>query len=295
MRRLTILAAIATLSCSLPATAEELAGSEKAFTYKATPQGKLSIHVHFPEDWNASDERPAIVFFFGGGWRSGTVEQFRPQAEYLASRGMVAARADYRVKSRHNVTPDKCVEDCKSAVRWLRAKADALGIDPDRIVASGGSAGGHTAATTAIIDGFEAEGDNKHISSQPNLLVLYNPALDTAKLGDRFDFGEVAKQVSPNHHLDSAVPPAIIYFGTNDRMTSMGEDYVKKAKEHGVEAELYLAEGAGHGFFNRSPWLERTTYLTDKFLARHGYLDGEPTIEPPKKAEMKLADSSTKE
>src|SRR5262245_1847736 len=127
------------------------AGSVEKYVFKKTADAELAIHLHFPADWKASDQRPAIVFFFGGGWTSGSVEQFRPQAEYLAGRGMVAARADYRVKSRQNVTPDKCVEDCKSAVRWLRQHAAALGIDPNRIAAGGGSAGGHTAAATAIV------------------------------------------------------------------------------------------------------------------------------------------------
>ena len=67
------------------------------YIYKQTPQGELAMDVHFPKDWSANDTRPAIVFFFGGAWRTGTVEQFLPQAEYLASRGMVTARADYRV------------------------------------------------------------------------------------------------------------------------------------------------------------------------------------------------------
>jgi acetyl esterase/lipase len=120
----------------------------KTFTFKKTTKAdkitpvSLEMHVHFPTDWKKDDKRSAIVFFFGGGWTSGTVQQFEPQAAYLASRGMVAARAEYRVKSRHEVTPDACVEDAKSAVRWLRQNAALLGIDPDRIVASGGSAGG---------------------------------------------------------------------------------------------------------------------------------------------------------
>ena len=149
----------------------------KSFIYKRTKQADLEIVVHYPPGWKENDKRPAIVFFFGGGWTNGTVKQFEPQATYLASRGMVAARADYRVKSRHGVTPEECVEDAKSAVRWLRQNAAKLGIDPDRIVAAGGSAGGHIAACTALDPGLEAEGEDPKISSKPNALVLFNPVL----------------------------------------------------------------------------------------------------------------------
>ena len=86
----------------------------KTFTYTKTKQADLEIVVHYPPGWKETDKRPGIVFFFGGGWENGTIKAFEPQAQYLASRGMVAARADYRVKSRHDVTPDACVEDAKS-------------------------------------------------------------------------------------------------------------------------------------------------------------------------------------
>jgi carboxylesterase type B len=109
----------------------------KSFTYKKTKQADLEIVVHYPPGWKETDKRPGIVFFFGGGWMGGTIRQFEPQATHLACRGMVSALADYRVKSRHGVTPKECVEDAKSAVRWLRQNAAKLGIDPDRIVAAG--------------------------------------------------------------------------------------------------------------------------------------------------------------
>ena len=132
----------------------------KSFIYKKTKQADLEIVVHYPPGWKETDKRPGIVFFFGGGWTNGTIKQFEPQATYLASRGMVAARADYRIKSEHGVTPKECVEDAKSAVRWMRQNAAKLGIDPDRIVAAGGSAGGHIAACTALAPGLEAEGED---------------------------------------------------------------------------------------------------------------------------------------
>src|SRR5581483_2338314 len=112
------------LACLVLASSGARADEPKTFVYKKAKEANLEMVVHYPPGWKATDRRPAIVFFFGGGWTNGKVTQFEPQATYLAGRGMVTARADYRVKSRHNVTPDQCVEDAKSAVRWLRQNAD---------------------------------------------------------------------------------------------------------------------------------------------------------------------------
>ena len=232
--------------------------------------------VHYPPGWKETDKRPAIVFFFGGGWTGGKIEQFEPQANHLASRGMVAARADYRVKSRHGVTPKECVEDAKSAVRWMRANAAKLGVDPDRIVAAGGSAGGHIAACTAFTPGLDAEGEDAKISSKPNALVLFNPVLRFSgipELMERIGNDEaLGKAISPTLHLTKDSPPTLIFFGTADRLAAMGDEFMKKSKELGHRAELFTAEGQPHGFFNRPPWQEKTTQRMDEFLVSIGYL-----------------------
>jgi acetyl esterase len=250
--------------------------------YKKTEQGELKISLSFPDDWKAGDRRPVIVFFFGGGWTQGTVQQFAPQAAYLAKRGMVAARADYRVKSRHQVTPDQCVEDAKSAVRWLRKNAGTLGIDPEKVVAVGGSAGGHIAACTATVPGFESESEDLSVSSKPNAMVLFNPVLYLEPIAQRMADGETAKKITPNLHLEKGLPPALILFGSSDPLRKGADEYVTKAKELGAVAEVYTAEGQPHGFFNKSPWQERTLFRVDEFLASIGYLQGKPTLEPPK-------------
>jgi len=286
MNRLCVFLVVVSVACFLSGgvAADDVSPSAprvEEFVYKKTPQGDLRMHVHFPESWDAADRRPAIVFFFGGAWRAGSVEQFLPQAEHFAGRGMVAARADYRVKSRHGTTPDKCVEDGKSAVRWLRTNAARLGVDPRRIVAAGGSAGGHVAACTAVIPGFNADGEDTAISAKPNLLVLYNPVLDCVPIGRRFGMEDMARKISPNHHLTGDVPATIIFFGTEDRLNEGGKAFIEKAGPLGIRAEMYMAADQKHGFFNRPPWLQRTTYLADEFLARHGYLQGPPTVSLP--------------
>jgi acetyl esterase/lipase len=249
----------------------------RSFVYKKTKQADLELIAHYPPGWRDSDKRPAIVFFFGGGWTGGKIEQFEPQASHLARRGMVAARADYRVKSRHGVTPKECVEDAKSAVRWLRANAAKLGVDPDRIVAAGGSAGGHIAACTAFTPGLDAEDEDAKTSSKPNALVLFNPVLrftGIPQLMERIDNDEtLGKAISPTWHLTKESPPTLIFFGTADRLAAMGDEFMKKSKELGHRAELFTAEGQPHGFFNRPPWQEKTTQRMDEFLVSVGYLE----------------------
>src|SRR5688572_13478925 len=105
--------------------------------FKQVDGVELNLYVFKPK-LNEGDRRPAIVFFFGGGWSGGSPEQFAPHCRYLASRGMVAIAADYRVAKRHSVKAVDCVRDAKSAIRWVRQHAKELGVDPDRIVAAGG-------------------------------------------------------------------------------------------------------------------------------------------------------------
>lgn len=256
--------------------------------YKTTPQGELKLHFSFPVGWQASDKRAVAVFFFGGGWRSGSYKQFVPLSDYLASRGMVAAAADYRIESLHKTKPDACVEDAKSAVRWLRAHAAELGIDPSKVVAGGGSAGGHLAACTATIDAFNAETDPKDISAVPNALILFNPALNIGTLarerGAKAEDQALSDAITPNAFLKAGLPPSIQFFGTADKLKLGGDEYIAKARALGLRAEMGSAAGQPHGFFNQSPWIEVTARKADEFLVSLGYLSGEPTLPLPEGA-----------
>jgi len=257
--------------------------------YRKTPQGELFMHLYYPPDWKASDKRPTIVFFFGGGWKNGSHTQFMPQSQYFASRGLVCACADYRIESKHKTTPDACVEDAKAAVRWMRANANRLGIDPNKLIASGGSAGGHLAAATALCEGFDAKDDNTKISCKPNALVLFNPALNltggkrpvTNAAGQ-----DISRDFSPTLFLKKGAPPTIIFFGTADVLIAHGDEFLKKSAPLGNRCELYTAADMPHGFFNRSPWNEVTAHKADEFLASLGYLKGPPTLKLPADAKQ---------
>ena len=260
----------------------------KIEVYKIVGDVELKMFIFTPKGHKASDARPAIVFFFGGGWNGGSPGQFRMQSEYLATRGMVAMAAEYRVKSRHGTTPFECVKDGKSAVRWIRANAQRLGIDPDRIAAGGGSAGGHVAAATATTLGIEEEGEDTSVSCRPGALVLFNPVYNNGpgqwghdRVKDRY------KEISPAHNIRAGSPPTLVFLGTEDKLipVSVAEDYKSQMEKVGSRSELMLFEGQGHGFFNfgkSGPAVyAKTVHAMDKFLASLGYLEGEPTIELP--------------
>src|SRR5260370_909988 len=104
------------------------------------------MNFYYPKDWKSTARRPALVFSCGEGVVAGSPVQFTTKAEYFATRGMVAASAEYRIGNKHHTGPEKCIEDAKSALRWLRQNARNLGVDPGSPVAGGGPAGGSAAA-----------------------------------------------------------------------------------------------------------------------------------------------------
>ena len=142
---------------------------DSTFIYKTTAEGPLKMNVFKPANHTILDKRPVIIFFFGGGWVGGQTKQFYQQARFFADKGFLAISAEYRVIKKHKTTPFECVKDGKSAIRYLRKHAVELGIDPDKIIASGGSAGGHVAACTGVIKDFDEVEEDLNISSVPNL------------------------------------------------------------------------------------------------------------------------------
>lgn len=286
MRLLLILLAIA-LPSAIGWAEEEPVQPDRIVEYKAVGDTKLTLHVFNPSGHEVSDRRPAIVFFFGGGWNGGSPEQFCPQSEYLSTRGMVAICAEYRVRKKHKTTPPECVQDGKSALRWVRAHSDSLGIDPNKLAAVGGSAGGHVAAVVALTDGFNEEDEDLSVSCRPDALVLFNPVFDNGPTGYGYNrVKEYWEAFSPMHNLDETAPPTIVFLGTRDPLipTATAEEYQSRMNVVGARCELRLYKGQPHGFFN--PWKKNNKYRetlieTDKFLSSLGYLKGEPTLKAP--------------
>jgi len=260
--------------------ANGLAKPDQVVQYKRVGDTSLHIHVFNPPGHKSSDKVPAIVFFFGGGWNGGSPNQFYRQAAYLASRGMVAVSAEYRTKKSSGTSPQECVKDGKSAVRWLRGHAAELGIDPNRIAAGGGSAGGHVAAATATLEGFNEAGENAETSCRPDALVLFNPVFDNGPEGYGHDrVKDYWKDFSPIHNIDSNTPPTVVFLGTNDKLipVNTGKRFQDLMKQADARCDLHLYEGQSHGFFNKEKYAE-TLIEADKFLMSLGYLKGQPTL-----------------
>ncbi|MBM3787287.1 MAG: alpha/beta hydrolase [Acidobacteria bacterium] len=279
--RRALLAAIP-LAAQNPNYPPRLEGFEKE-VYRKVDGVELSIWILGRA---AGPAKPAAVFFFGGGWANGTPSQFEHQARLLVEKGMTVFLADYRVKSRHNVMVPACVADAKAAIRWTRANAKRLNIDPNRIAAGGGSAGGHLAAATAVLPGFE-DGGHLRVSAKPNALLLFNPALVLAPLDgaspnlDRNTterFGADPVTVSPIHHVGKTAPPTIIFHGKADTTVpySTVEAYQKKASALGTKCVLEGYEGQAHGFFNYGrgdgSHYRKTTERMVEFLREIGYV-----------------------
>ena len=251
--------------------------------YKTIGGIELKVYIYRPIGLLDNEKRPAIIFFFGGGFVGGKVTQFVPQCKYLAERGLVAMVADYRVKSRHDVTPFECVADAKSAIRWIRIHANELGIDGNRIVASGGSSGGHIAVCAALIKELDENNEDLSVSSVPNALVLFNPPLNMVESIKNpktlfKDKSERVREISPFHHISTGAPPMIIFHGTKDSSVPFQQavSFCDEMEKYGNRCELVPFEGRDHGFFNwengDNPDYFTTMDYTVKFLISIGYM-----------------------
>jgi acetyl esterase/lipase len=240
-------------------------------TFKRVGDRELKLHLFLPPGWRASDRRPAFVTIHGGGWGGGTPSRMYPFAAHFASRGMVGISVEYRLlKPGSGVTVFDCVEDGRSAVRYVRAHAAELGIDPSRIVANGGSAGAHVAVATAMFPQFNDPREDEAVSAEPNALVLYYPVIDTSKEGyGNAKIGERWKELSPVHNVRRGLPPTLVFHGTGDTTTPFkgAKRFHDEMRKAGNRCELEVNEGGGHGYLLAGRAIyEDTLAKTEAFL-----------------------------
>ncbi|AWV97646.1 alpha/beta hydrolase [Arcticibacterium luteifluviistationis] len=266
-----------------------LFGQDKSandITYKIVDGDTLKLRLIYPDNYKKNKKYPTIVFFFGGGWNGGTILQFEDQAKYFATRGVLSALVDYRVKSRHKTTPYESVKDAKSAMRFLRSNAKKYSINSKKMVAAGGSAGGHLAAAVSMLSGVNEDTDDLSVSSKASASILYNAVIDNGPTGfEHKRMGEHYLEISPMHNITKGAPPAIFFLGDKDKLIPVSTAYEFKAKMEAVgsRCDVFIYKDQPHGFFNKGKqendrcYIE-TTREADVFLQSIGILKGKATL-----------------
>ncbi|MBI5396508.1 MAG: alpha/beta hydrolase [Verrucomicrobia bacterium] len=249
----------------------------RVVVYKKVGDRELHLNIFEPAGHKASDRRPCFISIHGGGWTGLSPRRQYPFAAHFAKCGMVGISVEYRlVKPNSGVTVFDCVKDGRSAVRYVRAHAAELGVDPQKLIANGGSAGGHVAAGTALFEGVDEAGEGTSVSCVPNALVLYFPVIDTSKEGyGNAKIGERWQEISPLHRVKPGVPPTIIFHGTGDTVTPFkgAQAFHDAMLKAGNRCELDVHEGGKHGYllFDRALY-EDTLRKTEAFLKSLGFL-----------------------
>jgi acetyl esterase/lipase len=194
-----------------------------------------------------------------------------PFAAHYAELGLVGISVQYRLHAaKSGVSVFDCTQDARSAVRYLKTHAAELGVDASKLIVSGGSAGGHLAAATALFDSVNEAGEDATISPTPAALVLLFPVIDTSKEGyGNAKIGERWQELSPVHHVRAGLPPTITFHGTGDTVTPFAgaKAFHEAMVKAGNRSELVVNEGGVHGYLMRDRALyDDTLKRTDAFL-----------------------------
>ncbi len=299
----TLCAVFLSLAHSVPNPSNKSAPG-KAFEYKTTNKKPQSLEVYFPQGHDPTKAKvPGVLLFHGGGWSSGDLGQFRYSCEYFAKRGLVAATANYymlgeaeqkalglseaepKALAQGGKRKRICVTDAVTALRWFKQHAGELGVDPDRIVVGGGSAGGHLAMLATLNRGLDDPSDPKDIDSSVLGYLLFNPAF-TSKGRDRDD------EVDVFAHLKPGIAPSLFLFGEKDSWKAASDELLPVLRKTGAKAEMLVADGVGHSFWMQPEWYDCCLIECDRFLVSLGVLKGEPLLRKPTGTEFNPKKSS---
>ena len=256
---------------ALSATAAE----HSTFTYKTIGDRELHAHVISPDGHSVSADAPALLFYHGGGFTVGSPQAGFSIGEALAEHGIVMIAFEYRFTS-DPATMDQIIADAKSSVRWTREHAVELGIDANKVIASGHSAGGYLAAAVEMLPKFDEPTENAHVSSRPDAAVLWSAAVMTTeeRLRSRLPPHAAIVDFQPDQYVTSGLPPTIFIHGTADdvvppeRSVQLYEQFLSA----GIDSELFLIEGADH-FFRAPGFRTRVADLIHEFIDGLGYLN----------------------
>lgn len=275
--RFLLLLALATIAVAAPETTPTGLPGAEAFVYRADATAPLRLFVVKPKGWKAGDRRAALVFFFGGGWTTGTPANSVFWAKFAAELGLVGIAPDYRTKSRNDTSPLASVADSRAALHWVEEHAAELGLDPTRIAVGGNSSGGHVALWTAITHAPPGSDEKESPRLKPAALILFSAVSDTsAETGYTPQrFGENTTALSPVHQLDAKMPPVLVFHGDADKTVPVRQALALRDKlvATGNPCELHLVPGGGHNFGNDVPeWKEKSRQLVIEFLKKQGLI-----------------------
>ena len=230
--------------------------------YRTVDKTNLKLDLIAPD---AKGPHPLVVCVHGGGWRSGNKKDMRDIARELAKAGYAAAAVGYRLSDAAKFPAQ--IEDCKTAVRFLRTKAADYDIDPKRVGAVGFSAGGHLVSLLGVADakaGYEGK-DYPEASSRVQAVVNFFGPTDFAAYADDATaqnafmkqlFGKTYKddpkahdKASPVKYVTKDTPPFLFIHGTRDPLVplSHSKDMAKLLTDAGAKADVIVMDGGGHG------------------------------------------------
>ena len=231
--------------------------------YGTGGEQELLLNLALPEQ--IEKPLPGLIFIHGGGWSGGNKESFDAFVRQAATQGYVAVTMSYRLAPKHPFPAQ--IEDCKCAVRWLRAHAEELGADPERIGAVGASAGAHLAMMLGAMnsdDGLEGDGGWAEQSSKVQTVVSFagptDLTVDLPPAADRvlFDFiggtldaeGDMYREASPVTYVNRRDATMLLFHGTADEIVPYEQAFLMATAltRAGVRGRVELLIGAGHGW-----------------------------------------------
>lgn len=275
----------------LPASARDVVGifdealadpaPSRAEVYKSIGGNDLKVHIFEPPA-EVTRNGAALLWIHGGGWKQGSSDQLFPHAAYFARLGYVTASVEYRLAGENSAIFD-AINDSRDAFYWMWSNADALGIDPEKIVVAGESAGGHLAACLGTIDDPRSSGVPSP-QPLPAAIIAINPVMDLTALNWAMQVpgltpGEVSlgQSISPQFHVDASSVPVLLLHGADDGVVPPGQssDFAEAMHQAGRPAKLRLWEGKSHAFFLFLP----ESNLVDKDIIHSSLLEIEAFLQ----------------
>jgi acetyl esterase/lipase len=234
-------------------------------------------------------KRTAIIHIHGGGFRGGSKEAVARTATYFVQRGYVAVATQYRLSGEARWPAQ--IHDVKACIRWTRANADRLGIDPNKIVVAGYSAGGNlalTASGSGDIPELEGDGGNPGVSTKVAACLAYYPGTTVRPPADGSESNLMAagatleeyRRASPLSYAGPGSPPTAFFHSTGDTTIPFGVSltFFDVLRGYGVPVEMHILDGLSHVFDRHEEFAEACAIMGDLFLDRHVV---NPRVYPP--------------